>query len=91
MDTQPPQPGHRRSKSNRLAGASSYTSIIGTQPECRHQFVHCNAANAATKIMTQDAQWKIICKTESSTNKKKKYAVECENIQMVVNGHQLTK
>jgi len=33
--------------------------VSETQRQRRHRFVHHNAANAATKIMTQDAQLKI--------------------------------
>jgi hypothetical protein len=55
MDTQPPQPGPSGSKSTRLAGTVSNTPVIGTQQEPKHQLVHCNAANTATKHMTEDA------------------------------------
>jgi len=47
MDTQPPQPGESRSESSRMAGATSYTSLIRTQQEYRHQLVHRDAADAA--------------------------------------------
>jgi len=89
MDTQPPQPGLSGSESSWLAGASSNTSLSGTQEEHRHQLVHQDAANATTKNMTQDEHFKIVHKTGSSTNKTQ-HAVGCEYIQTVVNGHQLT-
>jgi len=89
MDTPPPQPGKRESKFGRLAGATSNPAIIGTQLECRHQFVHRDAANTATKHMTQDAHLKIMHETGSSENKKQ-HAVGCEYIRIEVNGHQLT-
>jgi alkanesulfonate monooxygenase SsuD/methylene tetrahydromethanopterin reductase-like flavin-dependent oxidoreductase (luciferase family) len=89
MDTQSPQPGLSGSASSRLAGASSNTSIVGTQHECRHQLVHWEAADAATKHMTQDAHFEIVRKTESSTNKKQ-HAVGCECLHTMVNGRQLT-
>jgi hypothetical protein len=89
MDTQPPQPGRSRSKSGGLAGASSNTSLIGTQQERRHQLVYREAADAATKHMTQEAHLKIVRKTGSSTNQKQ-HAVGCEYHHTVVNSHQLT-
>jgi hypothetical protein len=89
MDTQPPQQGPSGSKSSRIPGASSNTPVIGTQQECRQQLVHRDAANAATKDMTQDAPLTIVCQTGSSPNKKQ-HAVQCDYIIMVVNGHQFT-
>jgi len=89
MDTQPPQPGPSGSKSGQLAGASSNTSLIGTQQERRHQLVHREAADAATKHMTEDAHLNIVRKTGSSTNKKQ-HAVGCGYLDTVVNGRQLT-
>jgi len=64
-------------------------SRIGTQQECRHQVVHREATDAATKHMTEDAHLKIVCKTGSSTNKKQ-HAVGCQYLHTVVNSHQLT-
>jgi len=72
-----------------MAAASSNTSLIGTQQQHSHQLVHHDAANAATKNMTQDANLKIICKTASSTNQKQ-HAVGCEYIYLVVTSLQLT-
>jgi len=89
MDTQSPQPGLSGSESSRLAGASSITSLIGTQQELRHQLFHGDAANAATKNMTQDEHLRIVCKTGSSMNKKQ-HAVGCEYVHTVVNGRQWT-
>jgi len=54
-DTQPPQPAVSGLKSSQLAGDTSNTSLIGTQQERRHQLVHREAADAATRNMTQDA------------------------------------
>jgi len=87
MDTQPPQPGQSGSKSSRLAGSLSNTLLIGTQKERRHQLVHREAANAATKNMTQDAHVKIVHMTGSCTNKKQ-HAVGFDVIHTVVNGCQ---
>jgi len=89
MDTQPPQPGPSRSKSGRLADASSNMSLMGTQQECRHQLVHREAADAATKHMTEDADIQIVRRTGRSTNKKQ-HAVRCEYLHTAVNSRQLT-
>jgi len=89
MDTQLPQPGPSGSETSRLAGALTNTSLIGTQQERRHQLVHRDAADEATKNMTQDAHSKIVRKTGRSTNKKQ-HAVECKYIHTVVNGRQWT-
>jgi len=70
-------------------GASSNTSLIRTQQEHRHQLVRCDAANEATKKMTQDAHLKIIRKSGSSANKQQ-HAIGCEYIRTVVNGRHLT-
>jgi len=89
MDTQQPQPGPSGSKSAQLADASSNMSLISTQQERRHQLVHREAADAATKHMTKDAHLKIVLKTGSSKNKKQ-HAVGCEYLHTVVNSLQLT-
>jgi len=52
-------------------------------------FVHRDAANVATKQMTQDAHLKIVRKTGSSKNKMQP-AVGCEYIHIEANGGQLT-
>jgi len=70
MDTQPPPSGQSRSNDGRLVGATFNTEILGTQQERRHKLVHRDAANAATKHMTQDAHLKIIRKTGSWKNMK---------------------
>jgi len=89
MVTQPPQPGPSGSESSRLAGASSNTSLIGTQQESSHQLVHRDAANAATKHITLDAHLKIVCKTGRSTDTQQ-HAVGCVYIHSVFNGGQYT-
>jgi hypothetical protein len=89
MDTQPPPPGESRSNTGRLAGATSNTDILGTQHEHRHMFVHRDAADAATKHMTQDAHLKIVRKTASRRNNKQ-HAVGCEYIHIDAIGSQLT-
>jgi hypothetical protein len=90
MDTQPPPEGESGSNSGRLAGATSNTELLGTQQERRHKLVHRDAANVATKHMTQDAHLKIVRKTGSSKNKKQ-HAVGCKYIRIVANGGQLTE
>jgi hypothetical protein len=89
MDTETPQPGVTGSESSRTTGVSADTSHHGTQPERRLQLVHRDAANPATKHMTQDAHLKIVCKTGSSKNQKQ-HAIGCEYIYTVVNGCQIT-
>jgi len=73
-----------------LAGATNDTELLGTQQECRHKLVQRDAANVATKHMTQDAHLKIVRKTGSSKHKKQ-HAVGCKNILIVANGGQLTE
>jgi hypothetical protein len=53
-----------------LAGATSNTELLGAQQEHRHKLVYRDAANTATKHMTQNAHLKIIRKTGSSKNLK---------------------
>jgi len=89
MDTQSPPPGESGSNTGRLAGATTNTNILGTPQERSHKLVHRDAANAATKHMTQDAHLTIVCKTGSRKNKKQ-HAVGCEYIHIKVNGSQLT-
>jgi len=64
-------------------------SLLGTQQEGRHQLVHREAANEATKNIAQDAQLKIVRQT-GSRNDKKQHAIGCENIHTVANGRQFT-
>jgi len=89
MDTQPPTPGESGSNTGRLAGATSNTEILSTQQEPRHKLVHRDAANAATKHMTQDAHSKIVRKTGCRKNQKQ-HGVQCEYIYMEANCGQLT-
>jgi len=89
MDTQPPLPGESGSNTGRLADTTSNTEILGTQQERRHMLVHRDAANAATKQITQDVHLKIVRKTGSRKNKKP-HAVECECIHIEAIGGQLT-
>jgi len=73
-----------------LAGATTNTDILGTQQEGKHKLIHRDAANAATKYMTQDAHTiKIVRKTGSRKNNKK-HAVGCECIHIEAIGGQLT-
>jgi len=70
MAPQTSQQGGSRSESSRTTGASSNTPPAETQLQCRHDFVHHDAANAATENMTVDAQLKMVCRTRSSRNDK---------------------
>jgi len=89
MDTQRPPPGESGSNTGRLPGATSNTEILGTQQERRHKLVHHDAADAASKHMTQDADLKIVRKT-GSRRSKKQHAVGCEYIHIDTIGCQLT-
>jgi len=76
MDTQPSPPGESGLNTGRLAGATTNTAIPGTQQEPRHKLDPRDAADAATKHMTQDANLKIVRKT-GSRNNRKQHAVGC--------------
>jgi hypothetical protein len=89
MDTPPPPPGESGSNTGKLAGVTTNTDILGTQQERRHKLVHRDAADAATKYMTQDAHLKIVRKTGSRRNKKQ-HAVGCEHIDIDAISGQLT-
>jgi len=89
MDTQPLPPGESGSNTGRFAGATSNTDILGTQQELRHNLVHRDAANAATKHMSQDVHLKIIRKTGCRKNMQQ-HAVGCECINIEAIGGQLT-
>ena len=84
MATQTPQPGENGTKPGGSTGITHNESLSGTQQECRHQLVHHDAVNAATKNMTQDVHLKIVRKTGSSNNKKQ-HAIGCEYIHIKVN------
>jgi len=58
MATPTPQQGENSTEPGGSTGIAPNTSLSGTQQERRHQLVHRNAANAATKNMTQDAHLK---------------------------------
>jgi hypothetical protein len=88
MDTQPPPPGESGSNTGRLVGTTPNTYILGTHQEHRHKLVDHNAANAATKHVTQDAHFKIVCKT-GSRKIRMQHAVECESIHIEAKGGQL--
>jgi hypothetical protein len=89
MDTQPPTQGESESYSSRLAGTTSDTDILGTQQERRHQLVHHDATNVATKNITQDENLKIV-RLRGSSKHMKQHAVRCEYILIHANGGQLT-
>jgi len=89
METQALQPGASRSKSSRLAADTLNTSLIGTQQERRHQLAHCDAADAATRNMTQNVHLKIVRKTGSSKYKQQ-HAVRCKYMHILAHCRQLT-
>jgi len=51
MAPQIPQAGVIEFKSSRTTGPSSNAPLAETQPQGRHQLVHCDAAIAATGYM----------------------------------------
>jgi hypothetical protein len=65
-------------------GITANTSLSGTQQERNHQLVNHNAANAATKTMTDDAHTKIVHKTGSRKNMTQ-HAIGCEYIHIKLN------
>jgi hypothetical protein len=89
MDIQPPPPGESGSITGTLAGATTNMDILGTHQERRHKLVNRDAADAATKHMTQDAHLKIVRKTGSRRNKNQ-HAVGCEYIHIDAISSQLT-
>jgi len=89
MDTQPPPPGESGSNTGRLAGATTNMDILGTQQERRLKLVHRDAADVATKHMTQDAPLKIVHKTRSRRNMKQ-HVVHCVYIDIDAISGQLT-
>jgi len=61
MAPQTPQQCEGGTESSRTMGAYSNTPPAETQLECRHDLVHCDAANAATGNITLHPQLKIVC------------------------------
>ena len=64
-------------------------TYLGTQQERRHKSVNRDAANAATKHLTQAAHLKIVRRTGISKNEKQ-HAIGCEYIHIEAEGGQLT-
>jgi len=62
------QPGAIGAESSRTTGASTNAPPGGTQRQRRHQLFRRDAAIVAIDIMTQDSQFKIVCKTGRSKN-----------------------
>jgi len=89
MAKQPPQPDLIGYISSPLAGASSNSSSSGTPQPCRHQLIHRDAANVATKNDTHDPHSKLACNPGGGKNKQQ-HVVCCEYIHTVVHGHQFT-
>jgi len=63
-----PQWGASESESSRMSSTLTSMPHTETQLQRRHLWVHCDAANAATKNMPLDAQSKIVCKTGTCKN-----------------------
>ena len=87
--THTPQPTENGSDMSESSGASSNASLAGTQLQCRHQLVHHDTTNTATRNVTQNAHSKIICKTGTSKIKNQ-HGIGCNYIHIEVNWHQLT-
>jgi len=62
------QPGVIGAKMSRTTGVSRNAAHGDTQQQCRHQSVHHKSALGATKNLTQDARFKMLCKTGSGKN-----------------------
>ena len=88
MAAQTHQAGGSGSESSETTGASFNASHEGTQQQPRHQAVHCEAANVATKKMSQDAHLKFFRESGSSTNITQ-HTIRCEYIHIMVYRHQL--
>jgi len=88
MAPQTHQQGEGGTESSRTMGISSNTPPAETQLQCRHHFVHCDAANAATRNMTLDAQLKSVHKNGSSKNKEHQ-AIGCKCRHIEVHSCQL--
>jgi hypothetical protein len=63
MPPQTSKPSAIESKASRTMGASSNVPLAETQQQCRHQFVHRNAAITATENLTQNVHSKTVLKT----------------------------
>jgi len=83
------QPGAVEAELSGTTGTSNNAPPIGTQQQRRHQWGHRDAAIVATENMSQDAHFKIVCKTGRSKNKKQ-HAIGCESIHSDVDNGQLT-
>ena len=66
MNTETPEHGKSGSEPSHSSGGSSNPALAGTQQRCRHQSVYHEAANTATKNMTQDAHLQIVPKQEAA-------------------------
>ena len=89
MAQQTHQEGTSGSESSKMMGASSTTWPTETQLQCRHHIVQGDAANAATKNMTQHAEFKMFRKTRCS-NDEKQHLIRYEYIHSEVDVRQLT-
>jgi len=88
MAKQTPQPSESGSESSRLTGFASNASLAGAQQRPRHQWVHHDAANTATKNITEDAHLKTVRNTRSSKNMTQ-HAIGWEYSHITVNFGQL--
>jgi len=89
MATQTPRQGENSTEPGGPIGVTRNMSLSGTQQERKYQLVHRNAANVATYNITQDGHVKVVCKTESSKNKKQ-HTIRYKYIHIKVNDGLLT-
>jgi len=66
MATQTPQPVEDSTEQGGSTCVTLNMSLSGTQQEPRHQLVHRNDANTATKNITKDAHLTIVVKLETA-------------------------
>jgi len=88
MDPQTPQQGASGPESSRTTGALTKAPPTDTPQQLRHQWVHRDAANAATSIIPLDAHINILPTTRSSKNMKQ-HAIGCDWIHIRVDSHWL--
>jgi len=62
-------------------------ATAGIQQQCRPLWVHCDAANEATKQICQDVHFAILHEFGSSKDKNP-HVIECKLIHIAVAGHQ---
>jgi len=88
MDTQTPRKGQSESESSQMTVAACNMLLHERQLQRRRHLVLREAANVATKNMTQDAHLNIFHKTRSNKDKMQ-HAMDCEYLHTKLGGRQL--